>query len=226
MNKTIWAIAFVVLACGTAFAIDNATATEIDQNKFTGTGTAGNITTEGGNVSQLNIGTNISTEKWAGMYGNVSGQIVLSEAANSPYMYSWVYDVANGGTVCASKSSVPVWVGLTAALKDSIDSVWVFPGGDADSANRTMTDAGASVVINGAATPVSANVSTVGGWNTVAVRNMTGTSANTEPDFAFCVNINGAGTAFTGSNADFQLMVPTTETALAVEQYFFFVELS
>ncbi|MCP4647680.1 MAG: hypothetical protein GY852_08095 [bacterium] len=220
MNKTIWALAFLVLCSGMTFAIGNATTTEVAQSGYDGETAAGSILTEGGNVSETDIGANQSTEKWAGFFGNVSGQLVLAEAAASPYMYSWTYS-GTGGEVCASIDTNFPWADLQATLNATIDSVWGFDPNDADSANNTMTDTTGTVVVD-AQTETSTAVTTEGNWQTVALGD--GTEAATS-DFAFCVNITSGGTNFKGGTSDYQLMVPANETVATYETYYFYVEL-
>ena len=54
------------------------------QSKYVPSANA-NVTTEGGNVTPLNLFGNVSTEKWAGYWGNVSGNIVLSPGTDMFY---------------------------------------------------------------------------------------------------------------------------------------------
>ena len=225
MNKTIWALAFVVLACGFSFAVVNSTTTEIDQSGFEGLTAAESVTTEGGNVTEVDLGTNASTEKWAGFFGNVSGELVLAEAGTGPYMYRWTYDVGSGGTVCASIGDNPVWT-FAAIASGVIDAVtaWDFPVADADSATRTMTNTSGQVTLEGALQPASASLTSEGGttWQTVAY----GTGGATTKDaLIFCVNITEGGDNFKGGDSDFQLMAPTNSTVDTTEEYFFYLEL-
>lgn len=230
MNKTIWALAFVVLACGTAFAIDDAAATVGTQDKFPGQPTApGNFTTEGGNVTDVDLEQNASTEKWAGIFGEVAGNLVLSDSTSTQYMYDWAWLQAAGGTVCASTNNAPTWASVAAAVAGDIDTAWGFTAADADSETSTMTGTG-SVVINTATVGPSIAVTTYDGagastWQTVALKGLGGAA---KAPFAFCVNIDttGTATAFDNSTADYQVMVPTNAAANTFETYYFFVELS
>lgn len=224
MNKTIWALAFVVLCSGMAFAIGNATTTNVTQSGFEGLTTTGAANIEGGNISETDIGSNQSTEKWGGFFGNVTGQIVLADAAATPYMYSWTW-AGEGGEVCASMNSNFPWASLEPTLNATIDTVWGFVAGDTDSATNTFTDASGTVVVDGQ-TETSTAVTTEGAtvWETVALGD--GAEVATD-DFAFCVNITADGTNFKGGISDYQMMVPTdnTEGPGVVETYFFYLEL-
>ncbi len=221
MNKTIWALAFVVLCSGMAFAIGNASATQESTSKWQGIATAGDIVTEGGNVSNVTLDVNTSTEKWAGAYGEIDGNLVLAEDAATAFMYSWVINESNTGEVCVSTNTNPTWAsvvsGTTAAV---IDTVWGFAvPTDADTAVNTLNETG-SVNIAGSDYTGAAATDTAS-WQTVAL-NFGATAAKT--DFAFCVNITQQNN-YVADPVDFEMIMPTNETALGTEQYYFFVEL-
>ena len=91
MNKTIWALAFVVLCSGMTFAIANATVTNDSQSGWRQTQAAQYVVTEGGNVSGVNLDMNDTTWKWAGAFGNVSGNLVLGQATDTQYLYNWTW---------------------------------------------------------------------------------------------------------------------------------------
>jgi len=225
MNKITFALVFVVLFCGAGFAIGNATATYAGSSKYNGT-SAGSMVMEGGNITGISVATNTSTEKWAGMYGNVSGQIVLARAGTSPYMYSWTWSAANTGEVCASTNSAPVWTALAAATRAAIDSAWAFTTTDADSATSTLSDASGYVNVNtqgvtGAAA-YTRNTTDATAWQTVAIAGLGG---STKAPYGFCVNVSSVKSNFAGESVNFQLIVPTNQTDATYETYYFYVEL-
>ncbi len=181
-----------------------------------------NVTTEGGNVTPVNLTGNISTEKWAGYWGNVSGSIVLSPGV--AMFYTWAWSSANGGEVCAvAAPSGFDWTSVQTTAAGAIDSVWNFLSSDTDSGTNTLTS---SCNVDVAGTPVagSAGVTTGGGtFETCAVADSPTPAAKS--DLAFCVNITQGGTLFNSLTGDYQLLAPTNETAGATETHYFWLEL-
>lgn len=223
MNKTIWALAFVVLACGTAFAIENASVDAGDQSKYVFDNTGVNWTTEGGNVTDMNLTTNASTEKWAGVYGNVTGTLILSEFAAPAYMYEWTYNVASGGEVCASVAAAPDWTNFAAAVMTAVDTAWGFDSADADSVNSTATG---DLTLNISGVAATSNATTIqGSSDFLAGIFQASTTSNDKADFVICTAINAAGTNYLGDNVNFELMLPTNDAAGTFEEYYFFMEL-
>ena len=222
MNKTIWAIAFVVLACGVSFAMDNASVVAGAQSEFTNQpADAGKVITEGGNVTEVTLSANVSTEKWAGFYGNVSGMLVLAQAADQYYLYNWTMNKSKG-SVCVSTNTAPAWAGVLASLASTIDTAWGFTAGDTDSAANTFNQT-AVLNIGGTTVPAVPAAKTGGvGFLTGVVGNLTTTGKDA---LAFCVNTTDAGTNYKGGKSDFELMAPTNETEAVTETYYFFVEL-
>lgn len=225
MNKGLMLAAFAVLLFGTAFAaMAGASTQEGTQGKYVYSGNPGNVTTEGGNVTDVNVSSNSSTEKWAGFYGNVSGNLLLSKNVGAA-LYTWSWTPTAGGSVCVSENGAFTWGGLVAAIANNIDTDWSFTTTDADSATNTLTTT-CAMYINpqgalsgiGAFTKNSSNVDT---WETCAFTDGAGTgNGNT----AFCVNVS-SGTAAPGTPALYQLMAPTPATADTFQTYFFYIEL-
>lgn len=228
MNKGLMLALFGVLLGSTFAAITNVTDTvEGVTGKYTyNLGTA-NTTTEGGNVTEVNLSSNSSTEKWAGFYGNVSGNLLLAQSYTTPAMYVWTWAPASGGEVCASTGADFGWSAVQTTTRNLIDAAWYFATGDSDSATSTLTDGSATYDVNGvtgATTGTYTNDNSGAAvWQTFALDD-TGTAKG---DFAFCVNMSTTNTfAPNGNTGAYQLMVPTNETVNTFETYFFFVELN
>ncbi len=225
MNKGLMMAAFAVLLFGVAFAdMAGASVDEGTTGRYVDPRTAAPVITEGGNVTDVNVTANASTEKWAGFYGNVTGSLLLSKNVGSA-LYVWSWAPTAGGTVCVSTASAYTWGGLIAAVAANIDTAWSFTGTDADSAASTLTNP-CNLYINpqGAVSGVGAYTMNNAGsdtWETCAVTDGAGTG---QDNTAFCVNIT-AGTAAPGTAALYQLMAPTPEAAGTDEQYYFYLEL-
>ncbi|MGB9719574.1 MAG: hypothetical protein ACPL06_03200 [Candidatus Anstonellales archaeon] len=216
---------FVLLVfAGVLLAIQPAEQWVVGQTgKYTQVASA-NYTTEGGNVTNINLTGNISTEKWAGFWGNVSGRIVLAPGAGQPMFFTWAWNSTNGGEVCAiAGPSGFDWSGLQTVAASEIDTVWGFAGGDTDSAANTLMS---SCNVDVAGIPVSGsagNFTGVGGFETCAVADQAIPAVKT--DIAFCVNITQGGNLFNGLTGDYELLAPTNETAGQYETYYFWLEL-
>jgi len=219
MNRFLWALALMVVFCGTAFAVDNATLTENSQSGWSNTSTvAPNITIEGGNVSNVDLATSASTARWAGVYGDVTGNLVLGEAGDTDFMYAWTVSNAEEGEVCVSQNSNPAWGSLAVTTRAEVDTAFLYAAGD-DQAADFFTDASISLDVAGSAITTT-GATTLGSWEFGAAE-LTGTPE--EGDLVFCANISQQTNNYGGTAVDFELMMPTTSGA--TETYFFFLEL-
>ena len=184
---------------------------------------AGNITTEGGNVTNVSLDTNESTDRWAGFYGNITGNIILSKSNLGSNMYTWFWNPLLGGVVCTSTNSTPFTM-IAGAAATEIDSAWSFPANVTDSAANTFLndscalEFGASTVSNAS----YADTGSPGGFVTCAFKQQ---NYPAKGDMLFCTNITQNGPLAVGGTGDFEMMVPTTSGAGVFETYYFYVNL-
>lgn len=221
-NKILFLLLF---ATAFAFAIQPAEEFAVGQiGRYTSTASA-NFTTEGGNVTELNLTGNVSTEKWAGFWGNVNGNIVLAPN-NTAFLYVWNWTPTNGGEVCAvAASSGFDWTTLNAITNAAtINTMWGF-GAAADNATITFNETCTSIVINNQS--VTNTIASLTGqkndFRTCAIADSG--SPSTKADVAFCVNIKDAGNLFNGQTGNYELIVPTNASLGATETYYFWLEL-
>ena len=221
---------FAVFLFGAAFALPLNTTTSVGATGNTTriTGPTGNATIEGGNVTEVNVSVNVSTEKWGAFYGNVTGGLVLAQSNTVRPVYKWVWDSGNG-TVCASTGRNFAWSAVVATLAGDIDTAWGFLTGDIDSAANTFNET-ASYNFPGAGTPTgtTVGVNTLDStdtptWLTFAVNDGATTTKN---NFAFCVDYSASNTIWEGTTGGYQVMVATNQTANQFETYYFFVQLN
>ena len=219
MNKGIL-LALLLAVSGLAFAIQPAQGwTVVSTSKLT-PGTNANVTTEGGNVTNLNLAGNVSTEKWAGYWGNVSGRLVLAPSSGSLF-YTWAWTSANGGEVCAvAAPSGFNWATLALPVAAQIDTAFGFLTGETDATAGTLTT-GCTVGVAGQNPAGLGNYTGVGGFQTCAISDGGTAKAN----YAFCVNITQGGSLFNGATGDYELLAPTNSTAGAFETHYFWLEL-
>ena len=220
VTHAVLAVCLAVVLGGLAFALSGASTSGASNSRWVGTG-SDNLTTEGGNITSVNIASVSLTDRWAAFYGNVSGTINLTNGVAS--IYSWTWTATSGGKVCASTGST-VSGSASAATGTDINGFWAF-GSAADNATNTFSTANCSMTLTNGVVTNTANVSHKGSsvYQTCAMF-IGGTSAKS--NMFFCTAINTSGVAFNGQNANYELIVPTNSTAAATETYYFYAEIS
>jgi len=173
---------------------------------------AGNTDAEGGNVTMMNLSATVSTQRWAGFYGNVTGTLGLGLGTDVFYSFS----AANALTVFASQNQTFDWASIEASTGAEVDAAtaWNYAAG-----NDQAADVYAGAVQVGTTTGAITEVATLQSGNFI-----TGIFDDAAPDgkgnFAFGVNVSSAA-CFDGTTCDYELMVPADGT----ETYYFFVEI-
>ena len=217
MNKAYMLLGILLLG-SLAFAIEGASVSTEDERGKWLNASAGNATTEGGNVSGVDISGSYSTEKWAAFFGSVSTGIVLADSAGTQ-VYNWTYS-AESGEVCLSTDANFAWSSANTTTATEVDSAFGFAGTDADSANITL-DQTCTVDLLQATVSGTPAVTLLSNYQTCVIEDATSPTKN---DLAFCVDI-ASGTNYNSESVDYEIMVPTNDTAGATETYYFFVEL-
>lgn len=216
--KNILALFGVVLfGAGFVMAISGATPTLVSDSRWSGA-TAGSDTTEGGNISAVNVTGTALTDKWAAYWGNVTGSIVLGDNTNQ--LFTWTWTPGTGGEVCLSTASAFDFSGASTATGSDVDTAWSFTGTDADSGDNTFGGSCNLAFAGGSVTGTEMINHEDSTYNTCVVDDGAGA---TESDYAFCSNI-GTANAYNGIGANYEVMVPTTSGA-NTETYYFYVEL-
>jgi hypothetical protein len=217
--KTILALFGVVLfGAGLVMAISGATPAWVSDSRWNGTAT-GSDTTEGGNISALNISGTALTDKWAAYYGNVTGSLILGDATNQ--LYTWTWNSSGSGEVCLSRAPAFDFSAVSVATGADVDTAWSFTGTDSDSGANTF---GGSCNLTFAQSSVAGTQrinhedST---YETCVIDDGSGTS---ETDYAFC-SVLGTAAAYNGISSNYEVMVPTTVGASETETYYFYAEL-
>ena len=103
-------------------------------------GTVPFINAQAGNVTQLEINATSVTTSWQGFYGNVTGKILLADAAGNNF-YDWNMSVPSG-EVYASRSNAVTWAGINCTNQTALYSEETTLGqasNDPDSINNTFT---------------------------------------------------------------------------------------
>ena len=185
---------------------------------------AGNITTEGGNISGTNLNSTQLTKRWAAFYGDVMGNIILKGATGSNYVYSWAWSPSAGGTICLSTNSTIGSFTAFPANGSDIDTAWGFAPVTTDSGTNTFNATNCTMSIGSSAVSNAAYADTgqAGGFMTCAIKSA---SAPAKAEMMFCSDIISGGSAWNGNPVDFEVLVPTPETYSTTETYYFYANL-
>jgi len=100
---------------------------------------AGNMIASGGNVTEVNLtGTNVSTIKWAGYFGQVAADLYLGSGTSLLYSFG---AAANNQikSVFASTDTAFNFASLQVISAGDVDTVWSFATGDSDSETTVFT---------------------------------------------------------------------------------------
>ncbi|MEM4329933.1 MAG: NosD domain-containing protein, partial [Candidatus Bilamarchaeaceae archaeon] len=203
--------------------ITNATHLE----RWGGTSEAGNIITEGGNITIVNLFAETLTDKWAGLFGNVTGDIYLTDndSGTTTYLFKWVWAADNGGAVCVSANSALFKTNISGAYGEEIDSAWGFNTLHSDSGKNTFSNKNCSISF-GAITVDDADYAETGaGADTFRTCVFKMSLIPKKSDLIFCSEINESGVAYTQEAAHYELIVPTTYGA-GTETYYFYLSLN
>ncbi len=180
---------------------------------------------QAGNITGLNINQTRISSIWQGFYGNVSGEIVMENAAGNNF-YDWTL-AALTGEVYASRLSVADWSGVactSSAQWETEETALNIPSTSVEGINETFSstlhdpfDVGA-IPIDDCPSTRPYNSSGMPGdfWNVLI---------NTDATNVVYVSVLADdSSAFDGGTADFEILVPTDKsTGLAT--YYFYVEL-
>ena len=189
---------------------------------------AGSVTTQGGNVTALNVSGEVVTSKWAGFWGNVSGSKVLADSGHHLF-YKWTVSDLTDALVYATTGAVNDWscsniVPLYA--DDSLFGSYSFLIEGADSFNYTFTEQ-ESVAIPKGCSEQSFNYTTTwqGGSQGTEFKTYAA-KASAENVFVWVARVNPGKTSFKGGTvtADYQLLAGvTSETGTTT--FYFYLEL-
>lgn len=219
-NKWIYALFGVLMLGGVVFAISGATVgTEVERGRWTGN-TSGSVTTEGGNVSGVNVSSASLTDRWASFYGNVTGSIVLTDSAATNNVYSWTWNTSDGGEVCLSDASGFDFTSAVAGDGAAIDTAYSWTTGS-DLGDLTYTGAAGAITFSGVTAITTADSVALEGSSSFDDVVVTDTT-----NLAYCTDIDNAGTNYNGEAAQYEVMVPTSDAVDATTTYYFFVELN
>lgn len=180
----------------------------------------GNVTADGGNITQVNLTGEVSTTAWQGFYGQVTGSITLEDNTGD-VLYSW--NVTNAsGEVLASRNSTINFATVAGVQNCTVDET--LTGTGTDRVNNTFTNGTVDFEIAGVSITAACNTFTYVANATQTNRyqeiilNATGVTS------IYVTKINDSTTSFDGTLQDYQMIVPDFSNT-TTSTYFFFVEI-
>ncbi len=232
MKKILAVLGLFLVLGGLLFAISGASV-ETPVHRPRWTQNPGSVTTEGGNITEVNVSLTSLTDKWADFFGNVSGSLRLTDSSNTHYVYDWSWTVTSGGEVCVANASTFDWASAQAASGTEIDTAWGFTGTDADSGANTYT--GSSCVLNftqadvsGAASVDLSDNSGLSTFTDCVIKDQGTINSGDTNHMAFCTQINSSGKNYNNESYQYEIMVPTPEAtgSAGFMTYYFYAELN
>ena len=172
------------------------------------TGTS--ITAVGGKVTSVNISTNISTTKWQGFYGSLSGNVLLGAGTDIFHNFGSV----TFSSIFVSTGTGPTWSSLIAGTAASVDTAWSFTSGDQDSTATTFPTSAGTFAGIGSVPGIG-----IGNFNMGLLKDGAGTA---KANHVFVADVGNAA-GFDGSNYDYQVIVPVDSSG--TETYYFYASL-
>ena len=231
MNKLLFGLAAVLLLLGIGFAIGNVDGVHSTSYARWYQDTSQNFTTEGGNITNVNVTATSLTDKWADVFGNVSGNLTLkSNGDTTKYAYLWSWNPATGGEVCMGTDASFDWSSVQNATAADIDTAWGF-GSAADNATNTYTDNNTNVCAfdfsqrSGITSSDGADIGSDSSYESCVLGDVA--SPGSKGNLVFCTHINNTGTNYNGTAYNYELLLPTNaSSSTATETYYVFAELN
>lgn len=166
------------------------------------TPSADDVDLQAGNITLVNLVSNMSTLRWTGIYGNASGGIKLGDS-DGDVMYSWT----GLGNLIYISEAVPTWSTLVDADVTAVATAYSFIGGSAaDNYTNTFSHApesiGSNIFTLNSDYAVTLSGSTT--WKTYSLTDGT--------NVVFTGKVSNAGLSYNGQVVDYQMIVPEDGT--------------
>ncbi len=220
------AVALVLFFASYAYAATpgGAQVTDHGENTYT-PASAQSVDVNSGAIRNADLSAEMSTYRWAGLFGNVSGSIVLASGTggSADKMFEWT---ANGSVVFATEASSVAWSSLAAATQAQVEGNYSHLASGSDSYAATFTENGALTTQTVAAGSITADYAETYDdgdtptWKTFALTDGT--------NIVFAGEVNPAGAnSYNGTLSQFQMILPEdgTKTDANPTTYNLWVEL-
>lgn len=136
----IFAIAILALSVSYVFAAPSGATVTSESNDTAGTVAAGSHAAIAGNLTEITLSGDGTTQSWQAFYGNVSGSIRLADSSNN-VIYNWSL-ASPQGEVYASNASSITWSSIDcntgADDYEGLEGDYGLSPNDADGVNETF----------------------------------------------------------------------------------------
>ena len=194
---------------------------------------------QGGYITGINLSVTASTVRWQGYYGNVAGAIRLRDSHEN-CMFEWAWDSSGGGLVFAvARTEVPNFQvvateDITAVEADNAlttDGTWHIAGSDSVAAtfgdgadNTEFRVSGKTIGANSRNVMYTLNGSQLSSTFEEVLLTDQSTIANKSDMIWTCI-IDGNSENYADGTSDYQMIVPTDNSANGDTTYYFYIEM-
>ena len=187
--------------------------------------TASGINASGGNVTLVDIDQTRVTDIWQGFYGDVTGEIILTNAAGNRF-YDWT-PATISGEVYATRTAITDW--STPSCGDSTDweaeeTALSIDSTATDGVNETYSSTAHPSFDIGTATLTSCPSTQPYNGSEVASQ-FWNVYVDVQANSVYVGLLANDDTNYLNGTSDFELMVPANRSA-TVTEYLFYVELN
>ena len=212
-------LAVLVLSFSLAVAAPSGASTTAGTSE-TGTATSSSsLNADGGNVTYVDVSSNVITSRWAGFYGNVSGNLLLADASANNF-YQWTVGSMDGAVVYAASGSVSDWSSTNIVpLTNANAPAWV-QGAATDNFTNTFsaTESFSSSSLTIASTPYVTTYNSTGVAGNLKTYALYATA---ETAHVWAGKVVDDANGFNGNSVDYQILLP----AQTGTTYNFYLEL-
>ena len=181
---------------------------------------AQSFTTQGGNVTEATIVGRVITDRWAGFYGDATGQIFAGNAAGDTY-FQWTTVDMTGGVIYASTGQVNDWLNLRAANSGDMPGYLQVVATDNYDETFSSTELFSSASLAIASVPYALSWQSVAGSAGVGSLRTYALHDNTDGNNIFAGKIIDNTDSFAdGETVDYQILVPA-QTGVDTTYYFY-----
>lgn len=220
----------LIIGLTTAQPVGTGTLSPVSSERGTNP-TAGTLAIEGGNVTNLgDLYSQSITPKWAGFFGNVSGDITLEDASGNVF-YNWT-TADPDGEIFATRDSSPTWAGIACATSGQVgtegDELLLDSGSDNITntfceacGNHSAFGVGAESFTDDQCTfrtnAYNSSGSQTENWDNVLLYEGT--------NIVYTTIMNQNSNGFDGDSWDFHLLVAENSSTSVLTTYFFYIEI-
>lgn len=213
------AVAVFLLTFALASAAPGGASTSTGASETNAGTSVSTVNIEGGNVTYVDVNSDVVTGRWAGFFGNVSGSIILADTAGSNF-YQWTVSNMTGAAVYAASASISDWSGANIVPLTESNTPAFLQTAATDNFNNTFAanEAFVSASLNEAATPYTTTYNSsgvAGNLKTYALYSTADTA-----DIWAGLAVNDAD-GFNAATVDYQILVPAQSST----SYSFYLEL-